>query len=100
MPYVRSNWEGLTKFNGGHKFEVGHVHSFNEVKLARPLQAGPKGCFLHGTSTIVRVEALWLKIIKMIPRKNRGTGLHACMCTSFGSIWEVKRTALMAKMTP
>ena len=49
MPYLRSNWEGLTQFNGGNKFELGQVHSLNEVKLARPLQAGPRGCFLHGT---------------------------------------------------
>jgi len=50
MPYVRSNWEGLTGFNGGGKFEAGHVHSLTEVHLQRPGQSGPRGCFLHGAS--------------------------------------------------
>lgn len=48
MPYVRSNWEGLTAFNGGGKFEAGHAHSLTEVKLHRPGASGPRGCFLHG----------------------------------------------------
>ena len=60
MPYVRSNWEGLTQFNGGGKFEAGQVHSLTEVKLGRPTKAGPRGCFLHGMYTDKYINILMI----------------------------------------